>query len=78
MGKIGFLLGLAQTSAAVCLVLAVGFAVALFASALLPELLYPLSFGLLVGGGSGLSLGLGFGSLLGLLALYLGVFGGIP
>lgn len=78
MGKIGFLLGLAQTSAAVCLILAVRFAAALLASALLPELLYPLSFGLLVGGGGGLSLGLGFGGLLDLLALYLGVFGGIP
>lgn len=78
MGKIGFLLSLAQTSAAVCLVLALGFAGALLESATLPELLYPLSFGLLVGGGGGLSLGLGFGGLLGLLALYLGVFSGIP
>lgn len=78
MGKIGFLLGLAQTSAAVCVVLAVGLAAALLASALLPEFLYPLGFALLVGGGGGLGLGFGFGGLLDLLALYLGIFGGIP
>lgn len=37
-----------------------------------------LGLGLLVGGGFGISLGLGLSSLLCLLALYLGVFGGIP
>lgn len=37
-----------------------------------------LRLGLLVGGGFGLSLGLGLGGLLRLLALYLGVLGGIP
>ena len=78
MGKIGFLLGLAQTSTASCLVLALGFVVALLALALLSEFLYPLGFGLLVGGGGSLGLGLSFFGLFGLLALYLGVFGGIP
>lgn len=78
MGKIGFLLGLAQTSATVCVILALGITAALLASALLPEFLYPLGFALLVGGGGGLGLCLGFGGLLGLLALYLGVFGSIP
>jgi hypothetical protein len=78
VGKIGFLLSLAQTGAACCLVLALGFIAALLAEALLSEFLYPLGFGLLVGGGGGLGLGLGFGGLLGLLALYFGVFGGIP
>jgi hypothetical protein len=37
-----------------------------------------LSFGLLVGGSFGISLGLGLGSLLCLLAFYLGVFSGVP
>ena len=76
MGKIGFLLGLAQTSAAGCLVLALGVVVGILALALLPEFLYPLGFGLLVGGGGSLCLGLSFGGLHGLLALYLGVLGG--
>lgn len=78
MGEISLLLGLAQTSAAISLVLAVGFTGALFASTLLPKFLYPLGLGLLVGGGSCLGLGLGFLGLLGLLALYLRIFGGIP
>lgn len=47
-------------------------------TALLAVLFYPLGLGLFVGESSGLFRGLGFLGLLGLLALYLGVFGGVP
>ena len=79
VGKIGFLFGLAQTSTALSLVFAFGLAEVLaLKTVLLAVLFYPLSFGLLVGQGLGLSGGFGFGGLLGLLALDLGVFTGIP
>jgi hypothetical protein len=78
VGEISLLLGLAQTGTTVGLILAIGCIGSLKLSALLPEFLYPLGLRLLVGGGEGLGFGLSFGGLLDLLALYLGVFGGVP
>jgi hypothetical protein len=78
VGEIGVLLCPAQTSAAVRLILAAGLVGASFQSSLLPVFLYPLGLGLLVCCGFGLGLGGGFFGLLSLLALYLGVFTGIP
>lgn len=79
VSKIGLLFGLAQTGATLSLVLAFGLAKVLaLETVLLAVFLYPLSLGLLIGEGLGLSGGLSLGSLLGLLALDLGVFAGIP
>lgn len=79
VGKIGFLLGATETLT----LLGLGFAVALgflreLAGALGLALGDALGLALLVGSGFGFGLGLGFGSLLCLLALYLGVLGGVP
>jgi hypothetical protein len=79
VGEIGVLLGPAQTSAAFRVILAARLIIgAGLLSSLLPVFLYPLGLGLLVCCGGGLGLGCGFFGLLGLLALYLGVFSGIP
>lgn len=80
--QVGLLLGAAQALAALRLGLVViaVFLVGVGAGlrALRLALGYPLGLALLVGGGFGLGLGLRFGGLLGLLALNLGIFGGIP
>jgi hypothetical protein len=79
VGEIGLLLGMAQTSAAFRLVFAFRIVADFFlGTVLLAVLFYTLGLGLLVCGGLGFSSGFGFGSLLGLFALDLGVFGRVP
>lgn len=79
MGQIGILLLTAQTLTALGLglVLEVRLSISIF-PALLTVLFDALGLGLLVGSSLGLSGGRGLGSLLGLLALYLGVLCSIP
>ena len=80
MLQVGLLLGATQALAALALGL-VGVQVVLVlgvAPPLVTVLFYPLGLGLLVCGGSGLGLGFGLGSLCGLFALRIGVFGGVP
>jgi hypothetical protein len=78
--QVSILLGAAQTITALGLGLVL-VEVAFFlrlAPALVAVLLYPLGLALLVGGGSGLGLCEGLFGLLCLLALYLGIFSGVP
>lgn len=79
MGQIGILLLTAQalTALSLGLILEVGVLIGVF-PALLTVLFDALGLGLLVGSSLGLRGGLGLSSLLGLLALYLGVLCGVP
>lgn len=79
MLEVGLLLGAAEARPA----LGLGLVVKVVgrgegAGALGLELGDALGLGLFVRGGFGVGLGLGLGGLLGLLALYVGVFGGVP
>ena len=77
--KVGLLLGAAETFAALSLSLVLLFLLVLASRGAGGLVLSDaLSLGLLVGLGLGKSLGLGLGGLALLLALYFGVFGGIP
>ena len=77
MTKISLLFGAPQALTLRCLVLFF-IATAILGSAASPfglMFLYALLLGLFVGGGDGISLGLGFGSLFGLFALGFGIVG---
>jgi hypothetical protein len=79
VSEISILLSLAQTSATLRLVFAVGFVgVIPLSTVLLAVLFYALGLGLLVGRGLGFSSSFGFGGLLSFLALDFGVFGRVP
>jgi hypothetical protein len=82
VGQVGILLGATKALATLggCLVLLIAEKTLLLAlkSTLGLVLGDTLSLGLLAGGKFGISLSLGLGSLLSLLAFYLGVFRGIP
>lgn len=81
MAQIRLLLGAAEALALLRLVLflaVVLFGISLGLGALSQTVGDPLGLALLVGGSLGLGLRLGFGGLLCLFALDLGVFGGVP
>lgn len=82
MGKVGILLGATEALATLRLglILVAGRLAVLEAATGALSLVQgdALGLGLLVGGGLGVRLGLDLGSLALLLALYLGVLGGIP
>lgn len=80
MLEVSILLGLAETGSPLGLVL-IAVVRSLSIGICLPLgllFLYPLCLALLVGGGFGFGLGLGLRCLSGLLALYFGIFGGVP
>ncbi len=80
MSKVRLLLSAAQAGATLGLVLVVFFVGALVGDAGTLGLVLgdALLLGLLVGSSLGISLSLDFGGLLGLFALYFGIFGGVP